>query len=134
LGHIFDFDTNDSKLKRNDLTVGYHGQGFTGLLNLENLEIFSGSYYQKFCENVEMGIQASSKGPEEEDGPIFAIGGKYIIDPAGVCVRAKVDNNAQLGVGCGIKVTDGCRVFFSANVDLKNFAGPQKVGLGLDFQ
>jgi len=64
----------------------------------------------------------------------FGIGARYLLD-ACTAVRAKVNNQSQVGLGFEQKIKDGVTLTLSAFVDGKDFkAGGHQVGLALELE
>ena len=64
----------------------------------------------------------------------FGIGAKYQLD-ADACVRAKVNNASQVGLGYQQKLRDGITLLLSTLIDGKNFnAGGHKIGVALELE
>lgn len=64
----------------------------------------------------------------------LGIGAVYNLDKD-AAVRAKVDNQSQIGLGYQQRLRDGVTVTLSTLVDGKNFnAGGHKVGLALELE
>lgn len=93
---------------------------------------FGGSLYQKVNDKLDAGVQLSwSSG---SNATKFGIGAKYNLDGAS-CVRAKVNNQSQIGLGYQHKLRDGITLTLSTLIDGKNFnAGGHKVGIALELE
>ena len=65
---------------------------------------------------------------------MVGLGAKYVLD-ATTCVRAKISNNRQLGLGLQQVIREGVTVTLSALIDGKNFnQGGHQVGLAVELQ
>jgi voltage-dependent anion channel protein 2 len=132
-GYQLAFDTNDNSLKKNNFSAGYCAGDFQLHTSVENGDTFSGSIYQRVSNRLEAGIQVSwTAGGESVTR--FGIGARYLLD-ACTAVRAKVNNQSQVGLGFEQKIKDGVTLTLSAFVDGKDFkAGGHQVGLALELE
>lgn len=93
---------------------------------------FGGSLYQKVNDKLDAGVQLS--WASGSNATKFGIGAKYNLDGAS-CVRAKVNNQSQIGLGYQHKLRDGITLTLSTLIDGKNFnAGGHKVGIALELE
>jgi len=127
------FLTAESKLDKYSVALGYCAGDFQLHTSVESGEIFSASLYQRVSNRLESGVQlAWTQGAE--DSTKFGIGAKYLLDPC-TAIRAKVNNQSQLGFGFEQKVRDGVTLTLSTFIDGKNFkAGGHQVGLALELE
>lgn len=132
-GYQATWDVNNSKLDKNNVALGYCAGDFQLHTSVENGEVFSASLYQRVSNRLESGVQlAWTQGSEESTK--FGIGAKYLLDPC-TAVRAKVNNQSQLGFGFEQKIRDGITLTLSTFIDGKNFkAGGHQVGLALELE
>lgn len=64
----------------------------------------------------------------------FGLGTKYQLDHD-AALRAKVNNNCQVGLGYQQKLRDGITLTLSTLIDGKNFnAGGHKIGVALELE
>jgi len=132
-GYQIAYDTNEGKVNKNNFAVGYCSGDFQLHTSIENGEVFSASLYQRVSNRLESGVQlAWTSGAE--DSTKFGIGARYLLDPC-TSIRAKVNNQSQLGFGFEQKIRDGITLTLSTFVDGKNFkAGGHQVGLALELK
>jgi voltage-dependent anion channel protein 2 len=132
-GYQVAFDTVEGVLKKNNFSAGYAVGDFQINTAVENGETFSGSLYQKVNARTEAGVQISWTAGTES-ATRFGLGAKYMLDPV-TSVRAKVNNQSQVGLGFEQKIRDGVTLTLSTFIDGKNFkAGGHKVGVALELE
>ena len=69
-----------------------------------------------------------------ENSTRFGIGARYLLDPC-TAVRAKVNNQSQLGLAFEQKLRDGVTLTLSGIINGKDFnAGGHQVGLALELE
>ena len=68
------------------------------------MQVFGGSVYQKVNPSLETGINLGWTSSKNETS--FGIGCKYELDKF-ACVRAKINNSSQIGLGYQQKLRDG---------------------------
>lgn len=130
-GYSFKFDTNDTKLKANRLSLGFVGNDFVFHTNVDDGKLFGGTVYQKLSPKLEAGIQLGWSS--ESNDTQFALGGKYDLENS-ASVRGKVNTASQIGLGYSQKLNDGVTLTMSLLVDAKNInAGGHKIGFGFEF-
>ena len=82
--------------------------------------------------NIETGVNLGWTASSNTTS--FGVALRYIFDPTG-CVRAKINNSSQIGLGYEQKIRDGVILRLSTLIDGKNFnQGGHKVGLGLELE
>lgn len=124
------FDSQRSKITKNNLALGFAGPDFTIHTAVCNGREFGGSIYHKVKPGLEGAINLawnSSNNVTE-----FALGTKYDLDKD-ASVRAKVNSQLQIGLGYQQKLREGVVLALSTNIDGKNFgSGGHKLGLSLE--
>jgi len=132
-GYQMAFDTNENALKKNNFSAGYCAGDFQLHTSIDNGETFAGSLYQRVSNRLEAGIQLQWTAGGESVTQ-FGIGARYLLDPC-TAIRAKVNNQSQVGLGFEQKIRDGVTMTLSAFVDGKNFkAGGHQIGLALELE
>ncbi|XP_075209841.1 voltage-dependent anion-selective channel-like [Lycorma delicatula] len=131
-GYAMKFDAEKTKLVSNNFSLGYAAKDFVLHTNVDDGQDFGASVYQKTSDSLSTAIQLSwSAGSNEAR---FGIGCKYDLDEDS-SVRAKVNNQSQVGLGYSQKVREGVTLTFSALIDGKNFSeGGHKVGFCLEME
>lgn len=131
-GYQTAFDTEKKKLTKNNFALGFSTGDFILHTCVDDGQEFGGSIYQRVSPRLETGIQlAWSAGSNSTK---FGIGAKYDLDHE-ACVRAKVNNASQIGLGYQQRLRDGITLTLSALIDGKNFNnGGHKVGLALELE
>jgi len=131
-GYQTAFDTQKSKLTKNNFALGFSTGDFILHTNVDDGQEFGGSIYQKVSPSLETGIQlAWSAG---SNNTRFGIGAKYDLDND-AAIRAKVNNASQVGLGYQQRLRDGITLTLSALIDGKNFNnGGHKIGLALELE
>ncbi|KAK5641326.1 hypothetical protein RI129_009873 [Pyrocoelia pectoralis] len=131
-GYQTAFDTQTSKLTKNNFALGFSTGDFILHTNVDDGQEFGGSIFQKLSPQLETGIQlAWSAG---SNNTRFGIGAKYDLD-ADACIRAKVNNASQIGLGYQQRLREGITITLSTLIDGKNFNnGGHKIGLALELE
>lgn len=131
-GYQTAFDSQKSKVTRNNFALGFSTGDFILHTNVDDGQEFGGSIYQKVSPQLETGIQLSwSAG---SNNTRFGIGAKYDLDND-ASVRAKVNNASQIGLGYQQKLRDGITLGMSVLIDGKNFnSGGHKFGAALELE
>lgn len=131
-GYQTGFDSENSKVTKNNFALGFSTGDFILHTNVDDGQEFGGSIYQKVSSKLDTGIQLNwSAGANNTR---FGIGCKYNLDND-ACVRAKVNNVSQIGLGYQQKLREGITLTLSAQIDGKNFnSGGHKVGAALELE
>jgi len=69
----------------------------------DNMDTFSANLYHRLNDQIEGGIQAQYKSGEQTT---LSIGSRYLINSC-TAVRAKVNNDAMVGVSLESKIREG---------------------------
>lgn len=132
LGYQMAFDSGKSKLTKNNFALGYTTGDFVIHTNVNDGQVFGGSVFQKVNPRLETGINLGWTSTKNETS--FGIGCKYELDKH-ACVRAKVNNSSQIGLGYQQKLRDGVTLTLSTLIDGKNFQqGGHKLGVALELE
>lgn len=131
-GYQTAFDTQKSKITTNNFALGYKTKDFVVHTNVNDGHEFNGSIFQKCSDKIDCGVQLS--WTSGSNATKFGIGAKYQLDDD-ACLRAKVNNASQVGLGYQQKLRDGVTLTLSTLVDGKNFnAGGHKIGVALELE
>lgn len=131
-GYQTAFDTQKSKITTNNFALGYTTGDFVLHTSVNDGQEFTGSIYQKCSPKLDCGVQLS--WTSGSNATKFGIGAKYNLDKD-ACLRAKVNNASQVGLGYQQKLRDGITLTLSTLVDGKNFnAGGHKIGVALELE
>lgn len=131
-GYQFGFDTSKSKLSKSNFAVGYKADDFTLNTSVNDGSEFGGSVFQRVNSSLETGVQL--KWAAGSNATSFGIAAKYTPEKD-TTLRAKVNNNSQIGLSYQQKIRSGVSLTLSTNIEGKNFnQGGHKVGLGIDFE
>lgn len=133
-GYQTAFDSQAGKLTKNNFALGYSTKDFVlhTAVNSDNNQQFNGSVYQRTSDKLDCGVQLS--WTSGENNTTFGIGSRYWLDNDAV-VRAKVNNQSQIGLGYSQKLRDGITLYLSTLIDGKNFnAGGHKIGVALELE
>jgi len=132
-GYQVEYDTNEGKLNKNNFSLGYCSGDFQIHGNVDNGSVFGGNLYQRVSNRLETGVQLSWTAGEE-NSTRFGIGGRYLLDSY-TAVRAKVNNQSQVGLSLEQKIKDGVTLTLSASVNGKDFnGGGHQIGLALELE
>ena len=96
------FDSGKSKLTKNNFGLGYSVGDFAIHGNVNDGQTFGGTVYQRVNPQLETGINLGWQGNSTN----FGVGCKYNLD-RDASVRAKVNNNSQIGLGYQQRLRDG---------------------------
>lgn len=131
-GYQFGFDTSKSKLSKSNFAVGYNADDFTLHTSVNDGSEFGGSIFQRVNSQLETGVQL--KWAAGSNATNFGIAAKYSPEKD-TTIRAKVNNNSQIGLSYQQKIRSGVSLTLSTSIEGKNFnQGGHKVGLGIDFE
>jgi len=124
------FDISKSSITKSNFGVGYSAKDFVLHTSLTNGTDFGGSVFQKLSPKLETGVTLGWSSASSATK--FGIGAKYALED-GAVVRAKVNNNSEIGLGYQQKLRDGVTVTLSTLINGANFnAGGHKVGVALE--
>lgn len=130
-GYQMAFDTSKSKLAKSNFAVGYTTGDFTLHTSVDDGSDFTGSVSQKVNDELETGVLLNWTAGS--NATKFGLACKYTPDKD-TTIRAKVNNNSQIGLAYQQKLRDGVTLSLSTLVEGKNFnQGGHKIGLGLEF-
>ncbi|EAA14314.2 voltage-dependent anion-selective channel-like [Anopheles arabiensis] len=131
-GYQVAFDSQKSKITANNFALGYSAGDFVLHTNVNDGREFGGLIYQRCNDRLETAVQLS--WASGSNATKFGMGAKYDLDKD-ACVRAKVNNQSQIGLGYQQKLRDGITLTLSTLVDGKNFnAGGHKIGVALELE
>jgi len=131
-GYRTAFDTQKARLVTNNFAIGYTNKDIAVHTNVDDGQQFNGSIYHKVNSNLACGVQLS--WASGSNATKFGIGTVYNLDKD-ACVRAKVNNGSQIGLGYQQKLREGITLTLSTLVDGKNFnAGGHKIGVALELE
>lgn len=129
-GYNTTFDISKSTLTKHNFGLGYSAADFVLHTSVANGTEFGGSVFQKVSPAMETGVSLGWSSATSSTS--FGIGAKYNLED-GACLRAKINNKSELGLGYQQKLRDGVTVTLSTLVNSGNFnAGGHKVGLALE--
>lgn len=98
------YDFQNSKSTMNNVALGFSTRDFVLHTNVDDGQEFGGSIYQKVSPQMETGINLSwSSG---SNNTRFGIGCKYDLDHE-ACVRAKINNQSQIGLAYQQRLREG---------------------------
>ena len=126
------FEPSKNQISGRQLALVYKTPEFVLHSNYSNENEITGSIYQKLNPKLETGITLGWNSGSNVSK--FNLGCIYKLDCCS-SVRAKVNNNSQIGLGFTHRLRDGINLTLSALIDGKNLnQGGHKLGLGLEFQ
>lgn len=126
------FDARKVKVTANNFALGYATKDFTVHTSVNDGQEFAGSIYQKIDRRLVTAI--SMAWSPRSNNTLFGIGCKYILD-RDTSIRAKVNNQSQIGLGYRQKLRDGVRLGLSVLIDGKNFnSGEHQFGAALELE
>merc|ERR1711997_1166976 len=131
-GYQMAYDTNKSKLKKNNFALGYSKGDCIIHGNVNDGDVFGASIFQKVNPTLDTAVNVGWVASKNETS--FGIGCKYALDGS-ASIRAKVNNSSHVGLGYQQKLRDGVTLTLSTLIDGKNFQqGGHKVGLALELE
>jgi len=131
-GYQTTFDLGKSTITKNHIGLGYAASDFVLHTSIANGTDFGGSVYQKVSPKLDTGVSLGWSSANSSTS--FGIGVKYVLDD-GACVRAKINNKSELGLGYQQKLRDGVTLTLSSLLNTGTFsAGGHKVGLALEME
>lgn len=131
-GYQVAFDSQKSKVTANNFAVGYSTGDFILHTNVNDGREFGGLIYQRCNDRLETAVQLS--WASGSNATKFGLGAKYDLDKD-ACVRAKVNNQSQIGLGYQQKLRDGITLTLSTLIDGKSFnTGGHKIGVALELE
>jgi len=132
-GYLVEYDTAEGALKKNNFTLGYCAGDFQIHGNIDNGERFGANLYQRVSNRLETGVQLAWTAGEE-NSTRFGIAARYLLDSC-TAIRAKVNNQSQIGLAFEQKIKDGVTLTLCAMINGKEFQnGGHQVGLALELE
>ncbi|XP_033228203.1 voltage-dependent anion-selective channel-like isoform X2 [Belonocnema kinseyi] len=129
-GYQASFDSQRSKITKNNFALGFAASDFTLHTSVDNGREFGGSIYHKVKPGLEGAINLAWNSSNNVTQ--FGLGTKYDLGND-ASVRAKVNSQLQIGLGYQQRLRDGVTLTLSTNIDGKNFgSGGHKIGFALD--
>ncbi|KAF7402879.1 voltage-dependent anion-selective channel [Vespula maculifrons] len=131
-GYQASFDSQRSKLTKNNFALGFTASDFAFHTSVDNGREFGASIYHKVKPDLEGAINLAWNSSNNVTQ--FGLGTKYNLDND-ASVRAKVNSQLQIGLGYQQKLREGVTLTLSTNIDGKNFSsGGHKIGLALNLE
>lgn len=127
------YNSATAKLSDNIGAFGYQGKDFTVHASLANVSDCTTSVYHKVSNKTEVGLNTTYN--LQTSNAAVGLVGKYTMND-GAQMKAKVNNQGQVGIGYSQNLRDGVKLSLSALVEGKqiNTGGGHKLGLALDFE
>lgn len=131
-GYQCAFDTSKSELTKNNFALGYLGPDYTAHMSVDDLNKFSGSFHHRVSPALEAGaLVAWERGASTAK---LELGANYKLNCCGSRrLRAKINNDLQLGLAYEHKIREGVTATLSSLVEAKTMTG-HKFGLGLEVE
>ncbi|XP_011505898.1 PREDICTED: voltage-dependent anion-selective channel-like isoform X2 [Ceratosolen solmsi marchali] len=131
-GYQAGFDSQTSKVTKNNFALGFHASDFHIHAAVENGREFGGSIFHKIKPGLDGAINLAWNSSNNVTQ--FGLGSSYKLDED-VCVRAKINSQLQIGLGYQQKLRSGVSLCLSTNIDGKNFgSGGHKIGFALNLE
>jgi len=131
-GYHVGFDSQRSKITKNNFALGFNASDFALHTSVENGRDFNGSIYHKIKPGLEGAISLGWNSSNNVTQ--FGLASQYKLDDD-ASIRAKVNSQLQIGLGYQQRLREGVTLNLSTNIDGKNFgSGGHKIGLSLDLQ
>ncbi|XP_012278289.1 voltage-dependent anion-selective channel [Orussus abietinus] len=131
-GYQATFDSQRSKLTKNNFALGFTASDFALHTSVENGCEFGGSIYHKVKPGLEGAVNLAWNSSNNVTQ--FGLGSKYDLDQDS-SLRAKVNSQLQVGLGYQQKLCNGITLTLSTNIDGKNFgSGGHKLGFALELE
>ncbi|XP_065912097.1 voltage-dependent anion-selective channel protein 2-like [Dysidea avara] len=131
-GYHLTYKGTTSTLTNNNIACGYYGSDFTVHGALNNIADVVASVHHKLNKNTEVAM--SSNYNLQSGNVSIAVGGKYSLDDGSI-LKAKVNDNGQVGLSYAQDIRTGVRLGLSSLIEARNVnGGGHKLGLSLDFE
>ncbi|KAI4500165.1 hypothetical protein M0802_004582 [Mischocyttarus mexicanus] len=131
-GYQAGFDSQRSKLTKNNFALGFTASDFGFHTCVDNGREFGASIYHKVKPGLKGAINLAWNSSNNVTQ--FGLATCYNLDND-ASVRAKVNSQLQIGLGYQQKLRDGVTLTLSTNIDGKNFSsGGHKIGLALNLE
>jgi len=128
-GYQASYDTVNSKVLDNNISLAYKNGDLVLHAGLANLEKYSGSVHHQ----VNKDLSAAALLDWSSGATNFTVCGKYTVDED-TCLKAKLDNNLRTGLSYVQKLKPGLQLTMSVLVNAKSLdQGGHKLGLSLNF-
>jgi len=130
IGYQTAFDSTKSTLTKHNIALSYSAGDMIIHATANDSKQFGGGVYLKNSPKLETGVTIATGGGSSS----FAVGAKYILGPD-ACIRAKVNNQSQIGCSYQQKLRDGITLTLSSNLDATKLNEPgHKLGLALEME
>ncbi|GFW60044.1 voltage-dependent anion-selective channel protein 2 [Trichonephila clavipes] len=121
-----------NQVMKTNIGLGYSLGDFVFHSNVVDGQEFNGCMYQKVNDQLESGMTLTWIAGTNETK--FGLGCAYKVDDH-TSLRAKVNNNSQIGLSFTHRLRKGIQLTLSALIDGKSFnQGGHKIGLGLELE
>lgn len=132
VGAELGFNPSKNEISGKQLAVVYKTPELVLHSNYSNENEISGSIYQRLNPKLETSLTAGWN--HGSNSSKFNVGCLYKLDCC-TSVRAKVNNNSQIGLSLTHRLREGINLTLSALIDGKSLNGGQhKLGAGLEFE
>ena len=133
LGMLTKFDGTTSKLNDINFSAGFTRDDFTVHGTFNNGTECGGSIFHRVSPRVDAGVHFLYSIFKKSD-ILFGVGGRYQLDD-NICLRGKINNLSQLGLGYEHRFKDCITLTFSVLFDIRDFEeGKYKLGLAVQFE
>ncbi|KAJ7069618.1 eukaryotic porin/Tom40 [Mycena amicta] len=134
------YNVTEGRLSRYSLAAGFSAAEYAVTLHaLNDLKVFSASYYHRVSSDVEAGAKAIYDPKITNGGVAIEVGTKTYLDSAAF-VKAKINNSGVLALGYTQSLRPGLKASFGVAVDTQKLnevdpaGAAHKVGLSLVFE
>jgi len=129
-GYQMSFDTGKSSLTKNNFAVAYNAGDLILHGSINDGKLVGAGIYQKLSKQLETGVAITAASGSST----FGVGCKYNLDDKAI-IRAKVNNDCQVGLSYQQTIKDGVTVTLSSNIDGNKLNAPgHKIGVGIELQ
>lgn len=132
-GVLAKFDTYTSKMNDMNFAAGFSSKDFILHTSFNSGSECGGSIFHKVTPKADAGVQFIYSTNKRMD-IIFGVAGRYQASE-NVCLRGKINNLSQLGLGCEQRIRECVLLSLSVLFDIRYFGeGKYKLGFSIQFE
>lgn len=131
IGYQMGYDTQKNKMTHSNIAGGRKMGSYAIHTFVNDSTEFGGNVWHSVSDKLELGANLGWTTGEQTNR--FGLAAKYQLDPETI-VRAKINNNSQLGVALTHTLNSDLKLSLSTLVNMQGFSeGGHKFGIGLEF-
>jgi len=122
------YNVTEGKVTRYATAVGFNAPQYSVALHgLNNLKVFTASYYQRINADVEAGAKAVYDPKSTHGGVALEVGTKVYLDRSAF-IKAKINNAGVIALGYTQGLRPGVKAQFGLAIDTQKLNDPTPVG------